>query len=94
MHWIELRRLSNVHTLASQLATLSACMQFGLNFGAAVAPQDAPTGIAAAYVLLVPTGCVVETTTNLLRYFKCLLWLQNNVVQIKQMSANWRFTAL
>lgn len=69
-------------------------MQFGLNFGAAVALQAAPAGIAAAYVSLVPTGCVVETTTNLVRYFKCLLWLQNNVVHMKQMSANWRFTAL
>lgn len=52
-------------TLTSQLATWWACMQFG----AAVATQDAPAGIAAAS--LVPTGCVVETTTNLaiVRYF-------------------------
>lgn len=53
-------------TLTSQLATWSACMQFG----AAVAAQDALAGIAAtAYVSLVPTGCVVETTTTLVRYF-------------------------
>lgn len=41
-----------------------------MQFGAAVATQDTPAGIAAAaYASLVPTGCVVETTTNLVRYF-------------------------
>lgn len=41
-----------------------------MQFGAAVAAQDALAGIAATtYVLLVPTGCVVETTTTLVRYF-------------------------
>lgn len=58
-----------VHTLTSQLATLSACMQFGLKFGAAVAPQDALAGVATAYASLVPTGSVVVMTTNLVRYF-------------------------